>query len=281
MSFLDRIRECNTHELTGFLPLYVAADRVGWVRREMVARLAAFPDVFGVTIEAVTLDPRLDNFEARSAAVRPVLESLRDSGAIPAWRDEPYPVTTSFTAPPLLQMERAAIPCLGIRAYGVHMNGYIRDGGVTKMWVARRARDKPTFPGMLDNMVAGGQPIGISLSENLIKECAEEAGIPREVATRAVPVGAISYVHEVPEGLKPDVQFCYDLELPPEFEPRPVDGEIEDFYLWPMEKVMEVVAETAEFKFNCNLVIIDFLIGHGFIPPDDPDYLDIVRGLHR
>ncbi len=37
----------------------------------------------------------------------------------------------------------------------------------------------------------------------------------------------------------------------------------------------------ADFKFNCNLINIDFFIRHGFLGPDDPAYLDIVAGLHR
>ena len=148
------------------------------------------------------------------------------------------------------------------------------------MWVARRALDKPTFPGMLDNMVAGGQPIGIGLRENLIKECQEEANIPAELSRQAESVGVISYVSETPEGMKPDIQFVYDLELPATFEPTNTDGEVEEFHLWPIEKVMDVVSQTAEFKFNCSLVIIHFLIRRGLISPEDPDYLDIVLGLH-
>jgi hypothetical protein len=54
---------------------------------------------------------------------------------------------------------------------------------------------------------------------------------------------------------------------------------MEDFYLWPMEKVIETVRDTREFKPNCALVVIDFLIRHGFIPPDHPDYLHIIAGL--
>jgi len=285
VSFLDRITECNSHDLSGFLPLLVGGERVGWVRLDFAERLKPFGQVFEVTEQAVALAPALESFEARSAAVGTVLEELRAHGAVAGWRDEPYPVTTDFTAPPLLRMERAAIPRMGIRAYGIHMNGFVLDGtGINtgmKMWIARRARDKQTYPGMLDNMVAGGQPIGISLRDNLIKECREEAGIPPEIAARAVPVGCISYLAQVPEGLKPDVQFCYDLELPPSFTPEPVDGEIESFHLWPIEQVMEVVAKTTEFKFNCNLVIIDFLVRRGLIQPDEPDYVEIVQGLRR
>lgn len=281
MSFLDRIRECNEHDLSRFRPLFVGEARVGWVRDDMARLLAPYPEVFAVAAERLTLSPALADFDSRSAAVERVLRALEAAGELPGWRGEDYPVKASWGDPPLLRMERAAVPHLGIRAYGVHMTGYVREGGALKMWVARRARNKPTFPGMLDNMVAGGQPIGLSLMDNLVKECGEEAGIPPALARRAVPVGLVSYVKESAEGIKPDVQFCYDLDVPPDFTPKAVDGEIESFELWPIERVMEIVSQTAEFKFNCNLVVIDFLVRHGCIPPEDPDYLEIVRGLRQ
>ena len=83
------------------------------------------------------------------------------------------------------------------------------------------------------------------------------------------------------DGLKPDVQFCYDLELPADFTPHNTDGEIAEFMLWPMAKVAAIVRDTKEFKFNCNLVIIDFLVRHGLIAPEHPDYLEIVAGLRK
>jgi 8-oxo-dGTP pyrophosphatase MutT (NUDIX family) len=281
VSYLDRIRACNTHDLARYRPLNVGRTRVGWVRADFAAELARHPDVFHVTDDRVTLAPSLDDFEARSTAVARTLGALKADGRLPGWRGELYPVKTAFASAPLFQMERAAVPRLGIRAYGVHMNGFVRTPDGLKMWVARRSRTKPTFPGMLDNMVAGGQPIGLSLYENLVKECGEEAGIPPALARRATAVGAVSYVAEVDEGLKPDVQFCFDLELPADFTPRPVDGEIESFVLLPIAEVARLVAQTSEFKFNCNLVVIDFLVRHGVIPPDDPDYLAIVAGLRQ
>ncbi len=281
MSYLDRIRECNAHDLSRFRPFLAGGVRVGWVKHGFAGRLAAFPDAFRVSESAVVLAPGLDTFAARTAAVDEALRRLAADGLITGWRDEPYPVGPSFRDPPLLQMERAAVPWFGVRAYGVHMNGYVRDGDGIRLWVARRSPDKPTYPGMLDNMVAGGQPVGIGLRENLVKECEEEAGIPPGLAARAVPVGAVSYCHETGEGLKPDVQFTFDLELPPDFQPRNADGEIAAFYLWPVERVMETVRDTTRFKFNCNLVIIDFLVRHGLIGPGDPDYVDIVTGLRR
>ncbi|MEJ2122587.1 MAG: DUF4743 domain-containing protein [Alphaproteobacteria bacterium] len=281
MSFLDRIRECNQVNLRRFRPFIVVGAQVGYVRTDIAALLKYFRDTFDVTREAVILSPDLADFDERSAAMKPVVEALVEDGAITKPRGELYPVATHFTAAPLMALERAAVPAFGVRAYGVHMNGFVQRKGGIEMWIGFRAKDKPTFPGMLDNMVAGGQPIGISLQENLIKECAEEAAIPRELAILATSVGAITYRTESTEGLKPDVQFCYDLELPADFVPRNTDGEIEHFELWPIEQVMETVAETTKFKFNCNLVIIDFLVRHGLIPPDDPDYLEIVRGLRQ
>ena len=281
MSFLDRINESNEHDLSRFRPLRIAQHDLGWVRHDIAKRLSDYPDVFEVGQRSVILNPALASFDARSAAVKSVLEALRDGGTIPAWRDEVYPVAPTFGAAPLLQMERAAFPCLGVRAYGVHLNGFVRVGNTIKMWIARRARDKPTFPGMLDNIVAGGLPIDITLRDNIVKECAEEADIPADLARQAIFTGAISYCKEVPEGLKPDVQFVCDLELPPDFKPRAVDGEVEAFYLWSIDKVMDVVANTTDFKFNCALVIIDFLVRRGFIAPGDPDYLEIAQSLRK
>lgn len=280
MSFLDRIAECNAHDLSGFRPFVVAGERVGWVRHALAQRLAGFRDVFIVGDE-IRMAGHLDDFGRRTAAMDMVVRALEAEGLIAGRRDEFYPVATSFAAPALFQIERAAVPHFGIRSYGVHMNGFVRRPDGLHMWVARRARDKPAYPGMLDNMVAGGQPIGISLEDNLVKESAEEAGIPEPLARRAARVGAIRYCMEAPEGLKPDEMSCFDLELPADFTPIATDGEVDEFMLWPIDHVAAIVRDTREFKFNCNLAIIDFLLRLGWIGPGDPDHRAIMEGLRR
>ncbi len=47
----------------------------------------------------------------------------------------------------------------------------------------------------------------------------------------------------------------------------------------PLQEVARLVSETTEFKTNCNLVIIDFLVRHGLVSPEQPGYLTLVRGL--
>ena len=64
---------------------------------------------------------------------------------------------TGFHSQPLALVERAAAVHLGIKAYGVHVNGYVRGASGIELWVATRSRRKPTWPGKLDHIVAGGQ----------------------------------------------------------------------------------------------------------------------------
>jgi len=282
MSFLDHIRHANNWNSQEFRPFAVGGRIVGHIRLDRIDALRAFPDTFVIFGDHVALAPGLDDFDSGSAAMEEALGVLRDSGEFPGWRGEYYPVMREWGDEPLMQVERATCPWLGVRSWGVHVNGFVRRPDGLHMWIARRARDKPTYPGMLDNIVAGGQSIGIGLMENVIKECAEEADIPTDIAKQARAIGAISYCHQYEDGLKPDQQFCYDLELSADFQPRNTDGEVEGFELWPMDRVASVVRDSFDFKFNCNLVIIDFLIRHGLIDADrEPDYVGLCLGLRR
>ena len=74
--------------------------------------------------------------------------------------------------------------------------------------------------------------------------------------------------------MRRDVLFNYDLELPLDFKPVNTDGEVGEFLLWPIEDGAACVESSDEFKFNCSLVVIDFIIRYGYIKPDHPEYLD-------
>jgi len=283
MSYLDRIRAANIHDLGNFLPFSVSGIRVGCVKHAFAQRLSRWPEVLRVDDRGVALAGNLDAASVpaveRTQALSEVMQRLRDEGHIDGWRDELYPVNRTWSEPAFLLIERAAVPWFGVRAYGVHMNGFVRGADGLKMWVARRSMSKPTGPGKLDQMVAGGQPADIGLHDNMLKECAEEAGIPLEIARHVRAVGAITHALETNTGFRPDIIFNFDLELPDDFTPVNTDGEVDAFYLWPIEEVMERVRDSDEFKFNCALVIIDFLVRHGYLAADDPDYADIVEGL--
>jgi len=282
MSFLDHIARCNNADLGQFEPWFVGRRRAGFVHRSFAPVLATRPDLFARRDEAWHLSPALETPAARTQAVRAFLLELRDRGQFgKLWREEPYAVAWNFGDPPLMEMERAAVPWFGVRAFGPHMTGYVRRPDGLHLWVPRRSYDKPTYPGQLDNTVAGGQPAGIGLHDNLVKECGEEASIPPDLARQARAVGYVSYLHQSGPQLKPDLMVCFDLELPADFVPRANDGEVHGFELWPVERVFETVRDTTEFKYNCNLVLIDFFVRHGLLSADDPTFVEIVAGLKR
>jgi hypothetical protein len=147
------------------------------------------------------------------------------------------------------------------------------------LWIGRRALDKKVAPGKLDNLVAGGISAGYDAWTTLVKEAAEEADMPDFLARRARPAGAVMYRMAVPEGLRDDVLFSYDIELPGDFAPRNTDGELSGFERMSLAECLRLVRETDDFKFNVNLVLIDFALRHGVFAPEDPGYLDLVTGL--
>ncbi len=281
MSLIDHVHRCQNADMGKFLPWRIDGHRAGWVRRDVAERLALYPTVFSVDQESVRLKSHLASFDHRSAAVGDVTRDLYESGVFTGWRGEWFPVLPRFGAAPLLRLERSAVPVFGVHGYGVHMNGYVRAGGRIKLWVGKRAENRPIEPGKLDHLVAGGISLGLGVAECLIKECEEEAAIPAALARQARPVGAIRYRMEHQGWLRNDTLFVYDLELPADFTPRNNDGEIASFQLMELDEVRDILSRGQDFKFNVALVVIDFLIRHGAIAPDEVDYSDLALGLWR
>jgi hypothetical protein len=279
MSLLDRIRHCQRPAAARFRRFVVAGSPVGWVAPSLADRLRGFTSVFAVDDDNVRVADDLDGFESRSRAVGGAILRLREEGWFPGWRDEAFAVATSFHARPLLQIERGAARAFGVRCYCVQLNGIVDRDGLRQTWIARRALSKPVGPGKLDQIVGGGQPVGISLRDNLIKECAEEASIPASLAAQARPVGAVAYFRQEGDISDDEVLFNYDLQLPPDFTPVNTDGEVAGFELWPLAHLKATLADTDDFLFDVALSLIDFLVRHGVIRPDDPDYIEIAEGL--
>jgi 8-oxo-dGTP pyrophosphatase MutT (NUDIX family) len=263
VSFSDRVHAAQNFDARRFLPFRVAGSLCGWIRPAFAQNLGRWPAVFTVTAEAVTLADQLDTPAARSAALVPILLSLRDEGLINGWRDEAYPVAADFGAFPSLTVERAAARAFGIRTRGAHLNGTVGRGADCRMWIARRAASKPIDPALLDNLVGGGVGLGLSPEQTIVKECGEEAGIPVALAKRALAQSTISLQREVAEGLQWETLTAFDLELDADFRPENRDGEVAEFQLLPIGEVRRLVRDTSEFTVDAALVILDFLLRHG------------------
>ena len=68
---------------------------------------------------------------------------------------------------PHFRIDRSAIRFFGFRSWGVHLNGFTNQDGKIKIWIAKRSKNKSSYPSKLDNLVGGGQPAGLSVKENL------------------------------------------------------------------------------------------------------------------
>ncbi len=105
----------------------------------------------------------------KSNALNEVNRKLCDLGIIKGWRNDFLTVSDSFSTTysattfpttdsstdaitdttPLL-IERAAYPFYGIKAYGIHVNGFTRDRvtkRITGLWIAKRSMYKSNWPG--------------------------------------------------------------------------------------------------------------------------------------
>lgn len=279
MTLLRHLEACNRFEPDAFVPFCIAGEPIGHVRHAardlLVAERLAEPAGRGVGVHGA-------GFRALSESLARIVGRLAEAKLAAPLRKEMTPVLRCWGRAPIAEVDRSGLPGLGVPAFGVHVNGYVRTAAGLHLWVGRRSRDRQVAPGKLDHIVAGGLPMGLTAMETVIKEAEEEASLPANIAEHARPAGAITYRLALPEGLRNDTLFVYDLELEPGVVPASNDGEVERFELWPMARVLETIRETDDFKFNVPLVIIDFAIRHGVLDPDrEPDYAALVRGLRR
>ncbi|KAK6464019.1 thiamine pyrophosphokinase [Scheffersomyces coipomensis] len=299
MSLLDTIDKVDSYSYSIDAVNYtlVAHDGVtaiGLVRID-IAKHFENSTGFGVNHDKklITINPEYDTLSKRDELFStvanewrklPVFEELLDRG----WRNELYTVyNPSHT--PYMHLERAFSVLTGCITYGAHICGYISpknsSDGSLKMWVPRRSATKSTFPGLLDNTVAGGLGYPYGIWETVVKECYEEAGLEASfVESHAKSAGVLSYIYFTEdERVQPEVEFIYDIEFENESDvkPTPIDGEAEDFQLLNVEELLARIKNN-EFKPNSGLVIIDFLIRHGYITPESEiDYFEIVNRCHR
>ncbi|XP_062575982.1 uncharacterized protein LOC134237855 [Saccostrea cucullata] len=266
------------------VPFYVENDQVGIVTPEVALLLQEHSDLFTVSSTSIHLSNKYSTFEERTEVMRVFLESLRNTGklhrSLKGWRNETYNIRHSMSEPVLFKMERSAAGPFGVTTYGCHINGYTYKNGEMMMWIAKRSPTKQTYPNLLDQMVAGGLSSGLGFRECAEKECQEEASVPEKYLKILKSVGTMSCIHEDERGVHPEVEFLFDLKLPEDFVPVNADGEVQEFKLYPVSELQDTIVLDS-FKPNSAAIVLDFLIRHNIINPDnEPSYCYLVEMLH-
>lgn len=189
---------------------------------------------------------------SRSVALADLAAQLRDLGHVTGWRNEKFSYwpdseilvnglcrepSSQLTA--AFDMERSAYRFFGLRSHAVHVNGFTADGF---LWCGRRALTKPTDPGMLDNIAAGGLPVGESLQSCGVREMAEEAGLTELLALTAVPNGQVTTSRTVKRGWHHETLWVYNLWIPADVQPVNQDGEVAEFSLLSPQQVVQAIA---------------------------------------
>ncbi|KAK5990529.1 hypothetical protein PT974_08798 [Cladobotryum mycophilum] len=189
----------------------------------------------------------------------------------------------------------------GIVTTGVHMNMFTVKSGKIHVWVSKRSQNV-TYAGKLDQVVAGAMDPDDNMDPlvTLQREAMEEAGLTVDVSTglvtrngiyvgRVTPEPKISFYDQKDhiagseEGhVEPGIRYTFDLQVNPGFIPFPEEPDsIDRFMLKPIEEVKSDL-KNAEWKPNCGLVMLDFLLRKGEIQQCDDEHFGMLRsGLQR
>jgi len=238
----------------GFAPLWFRHEMVGAVSPDWLAHLD--PRLFKLGPEGADGLPevRIRGGDRRSESglvptatldrwLQEWAEALQGQGLLPGWRGESVRIYGAREAEPLFSVERALLRPLGLLLRSVQVNVFTIEDKRPRIWIARRAAHKPVDGGKLDALVGGGIVGDETPLETLVRECAEEAGMDRAMARRAVPVGVIDSVRAANDGaarvLHRERLTLYDLRVPPDFTPHPADGEIAELHCLSPRRVQE------------------------------------------
>ncbi|KAF9767735.1 hypothetical protein IL306_015064 [Fusarium sp. DS 682] len=216
---------------------------------------------------------------------------------------------------------------LGVLTVGVHLNVYRakEENGkeiIDQIWVSFRSKDPNySYPGMLDQIVAGGSDPSDTIDgylapcKTLAREAKEEAGLTVDLFTRQVffeeeiggeerddkkkkyiLVGTVERASSISffdlkdksagdpyiNHLEPGLRFVYDLKITdPNFQPKKMESGIERFEALEVQQVMESLS-TDQWKPNCGLVMLDFMVRHELVTKENETRFERIKhDLHR
>lgn len=263
---------------------------LGFVRQEFVDKIQWGIDAIKVNKNAKTihLDPTLAPGEDATERCLSELTNLclvnrTRSVEIEEWLEKKASKAVRWLDVPgaMYKMPMPLAGIFGIATAGVHLNVYTVIGQERHMWVAQRSLKK-SYPGMLDQTVAGGMDFedGYNPWATLEHEAEEEAGLILDRATKkmtreGVEVGVVrgpsrmtfydkrdQYAGGDEGTLEPGVRFVFDMEVSADFVMTPAEDQ--SFLLIPMSEVVDQLG-AGQWKPNSGLTTLESLLRNGYI----------------
>lgn len=288
MKFSATIRPYKSADLTGFLRVFVAGQPVGWTKPEFAALLDSFNDTWFLRDNALHMNDALADFDTRAKAIDDTFVALSDQGHIPAMPDysmlggiDWFPIYSGQDIDRLALVRRFYAPYLGIHFKTVMVHGYHDN----RYWAAKRGKIVEGAPGMMDIMVAGAVRHDQTLEEAVLDEGYAEAGISRDWLPDIRHKQDLELYYLNDGGFFINETFhIYEFDTKGEFTPRTnLPLEVEGFQEYSMHDLLIAVQHGGIFKGQINMVLTDFLIRHGYLTKDHPDFEEsnTLLYLHR
>jgi ADP-ribose pyrophosphatase YjhB (NUDIX family) len=280
-SLLDQyLLETNLPPKVGSKPLFIDGLACGWVHPDAVLALEGMqgialntdsihvlkatysahlpPSTSPQHSNSASQTPDLHAFEPLNTLLAKIALRLKEAGCCVAWRNELLDVWAGETS--IAAIERGVVRPLGITTRAVHLHARNAAGA---LWVARRALNKATDPGLWDTLVGGlvgyGEPDDLAL----VRETDEEAGLSPEDIEHRTPIRQITIMkRQLPEGYQIERVLTSECVLADHCIPANKDGEVMHIQCIEPAEVVEMLLAKA-FTTEATIVIAEDLVRRG------------------
>lgn len=246
--------EASHHPHEGSIPLQLMGRRFGAVSPAAL-RVIQRLDLAPVSSQCVDLDAASCASPDPTDRLGAMARALHEAGCLPRWRGEMLDVWADGDS--IAAVERGAVRALGLLTRAVHLNAWSEQG---ELWVARRALDKPTDPGLWDTLVGGlvGWREGDDLA--LERESGEEAGLGPWALAQRTPLRSVTRMkRRLPEGFQCEEVLTSECVLAPGVVPVNRDGEVMQIACLPVSTIISMLLDR-QFTLEAGIVIADDIL---------------------